>query len=476
MIRFSRQSFKWRTTLLIAAAISIILLLALSFVYFTFKGMEERNEKQLLKLRIEQFVDSLRKDPRRAIASFAEDLERDQYIRIRDGTGRILYEKGFHFPAEWLPTVDPTTLRKEDGSQEDEYRSNGKRIFFAVVQGKNVSQGQPMLMIELYENAQKLMQLTKFMRNLLLFSGIGGIVFAAAISYFVASASIRPVGNITRRIREMDVNALHQRIPLPKSKDELFEMTVTLNGLLNRIDHGFQQQKQFVADASHELRTPLTIIEGHANMIRRWGRTSPAVIDESLAYILQESNRLRLLTDQLLQVAMLDEGDNPSDPGEIEPPVADAVEVVQSVTKQAGLLHSGIPVRELFGDTPVPVRISEADLRQAVLNVVHNAIKFTPVGGEVLVTLAVDADHANLEVRDTGIGIAEDELPHLFERFYRADRSRNRESGGSGLGLAITKQLVERAGGTINIDSEPGVGTTVTIRLLLSPASDLPNA
>lgn len=473
MIRVFRQSFKWRTTLLIAAAISIILLLALSFVYFTFRGMEERNEKQLLKLRIEQFVDSLRKDPRRAIASFAEDLERDQYIRIRDGNNRVLFEKGFHFPAEWLPTVDPTTLRKEDGSQEDEYRSNGKRIFFAVVQGKNVSQGQPMLIIELYENAQKLMQLTKFMRNLLLFSGIGGIAIAAAISYFVANASIRPVGNITRRIREMDVNALHQRIPLPKTKDELFEMTVTLNGLLNRIDHGFQRQKQFVADASHELRTPLTIIEGHANMIRRWGRTSPQVIDESLAYILQESNRLRLITEQLLQVAMLDEGDSSPDAGEAEPPIIDAVQVVHSVTKQAVLLHSGIPVREQFGDTPVPVRITEADLHQAVLNVVHNAIKFTPEGGEVVVTLYTHADQAILEVRDSGIGIAADELPHLFERFYRADKSRSRESGGTGLGLPITKRLVERAGGTIRIDSTPDVGTTVTISLPLTPASDL---
>jgi two-component system sensor histidine kinase ArlS len=462
-------SFKWKTSLTITCIILVILIITHSFVFVTFSKMAIAYQEDLLVVRIDQLIDDIRKNPKMTIQTWQSELERNQYIRIIDRNGRIIFEKGVRFPKEWVRPELAQTADEPLSYGKFDYKVPGAHIIFARKTIPGQVFGEQMLTFELYENADSVDKLISFIRNLLLIGSLGGIIIAAFASYLTAKITIRPIGAITWKVKRLDVENLHERIALPPSKDELREMAVTLNGLLERLEAGFDKQKQFIADASHELRTPLAIIEGHANLLRRWGKHKPDVLDESLDYMLKETERLRLLTDQLLQSITLESALAGSENGEIEP--APLGETLEAICSQAVFLNESVkldlqlPPSELFTAIPQP------ELRHVLLNIISNAMKYTQDGGKVSVRTAQQGTYAEIVVEDNGIGIAEADMPYLFERFYRADKSRNRERGGSGLGLPIAKKIIDLFKGHMRIESKLGHGTLVTILLPLARRS-----
>jgi heavy metal sensor kinase len=291
-----------------------------------------------------------------------------------------------------------------------------------------------------------------------------GILAAYAIGSLVARRALRPVDQITNEVREItDGTGLHRRLPTSMVKDELGRLADTLNQMISRLERSFTALRRFTADASHELKTPLTVLKAGVER----ALTTPKMPPESLAALeeaMDEINRMTELVDALLTLARADEGlvRLHQEPVDLRALILETEETGELLAEPAGIAVSAdAPV------DPVIVAVDGSRIRQLVMNLLTNAVKYTPAGGRVRLWLEQDDGRVRFGVSDTGIGIAPGDLPHIFDRFWRADSARTRtgERPGVGLGLAICKWIAEAHGGTIEVQSRPGRGTTFSVTL-----------
>lgn len=306
--------------------------------------------------------------------------------------------------------------------------------------------------------------------RLILFLGIlGTLGLAIALIFPLVSVALRPLVEIERTSRQIAQGALSMRIEQPPTDDEIGRLASSFNAMMVRLERAFQKQKRFVGDASHELRTPLTILHGNLEMLMLGvDRGDPEVTRYLTRGMFAEVRRMHRMVEDLLVLTRLDEGKL-----RLRQDIVEVDSLLSTVCEQALHLAKGQEVRCSI-EADLPEICADLDrLQQVLLNLVDNALKYTPLEGLVeLQTRLTSTNTVELIIRDTGQGIAPEELPHVFDRFYRADPSRSRSSmqvGGSGLGLAIAKELVEAQGGTIGISSSPGHGTSVTIRFPALP-------
>ncbi len=252
---------------------------------------------------------------------------------------------------------------------------------------------------------------------------------------------------------------LDARIPTAKLNAELRPLAQAVNQMLARIDEAYRSQMRFVSDASHELRTPIAVIQGYADLLSRWGTEDPETMRESIAAIRSEAAAMKEMVEQLLFLAR---GDNESMHIELE--TVSLAAIASEVQREHELIDkTHLFSADLQGDGIV---YADAGLMKQLLRVlVDNSVKYTPAGGRIALALRQDGDIVRLSVQDEGNGIAPDELPRVFDRFYRADRSRARDTGGSGLGLAIAKWIVEKHSGWFEVQSSPGIGSRFTVCL-----------
>ena len=240
--------------------------------------------------------------------------------------------------------------------------------------------------------------------------------------------------------------------------------------MLDNIEEAFgqrgralEQLRRFVSDASHELRTPLASVRGYAELYRMGALTKKKDLADAMARIESEATRMTDLVENLLALARIDEQ------AEISKTEVDLVPLVKEAGKDISVNHAGVKVLAIdFGNQPIaafPAKVDASSMRQVIINLLANAARFTPKGKPITVAFAQQSDKSVIEVRDHGPGIPENLRDKVFERFYRADNSRNRETGGSGLGLAIVKAIIERHGGTIKVLETPGGGATFRIEL-----------
>lgn len=299
----------------------------------------------------------------------------------------------------------------------------------------------------------------------------GAMVLAAAGGWILASQALSPIARITRMAGELSASDLSLRIPPAPRDDEIGRLVTTLNGMLGRLDAAFRRQRQFTADASHELRSPLATIIANLELIRAGTAHTPAqnTLEYTLGDIKTEAERMRAIVNDLLLLARADANQITI---EREPVAMDELVLDVVAQRQARARHKGL--RLTAGRvSPSQVLGEDARLIQVLLNLVDNALAYTPPGGLVALSVETEGAWAEVRVRDTGIGIGPEDLPRIFERFYRADPARARDSGGSGLGLAICAWIVEAHGGTITATSAPGQGSTFTARLPLAhPTSE----
>ncbi len=278
---------------------------------------------------------------------------------------------------------------------------------------------------------------------------------------WLAQRALAPVGQIARAADQI-VRAEHlgQRVPTAPANDELGQLTATVNAMLARLETLFTSQRRFVADVSHELKTPLTALRGNLELLRRGAARDPAALDESLAAIEREVGRLARLTNDLLVLAQADGGA----PLRRERVALD--EVVLEVVRELHPLAPDVALAPVIEEL-VAVTGDRDRIKQALINLVANALQHTPADGRVRVELGLYDAWAELRVRDTGAGIPPAALPHIFDRFYRADLARSRHTGGAGLGLAIVHWVAEAHGGSVAAESAVGAGSVFTLRLPL---------
>jgi len=300
--------------------------------------------------------------------------------------------------------------------------------------------------------------------NLLSIMGSGALVailLAAVSSWVVLGRALSPLESITETVEQINrADDLSRRIPYhEQTEDEIGDLVESFNQTLERLESLFTSQQRFLADVSHELRTPLTVIKGNVDLMRRMKE----VDEESLGSIDQEAGRLTRLVGGLLMLAQAESGKLTLNLKPVE------LDVLLTEVFQESRILAGARIRVHLNDIDqVQVNGDRDRLKQVFLNLVANAIQYTPAGGDVFMSLASVKDQARIIVRDTGPGIPSEDLPHIFERFYRAEKSRTRsKAGGFGLGLSIAHWIVDHHGGRIEVDSKEGRGTTFAIWLPL---------
>jgi heavy metal sensor kinase len=285
------------------------------------------------------------------------------------------------------------------------------------------------------------------------------VLLATVGGAMIARAALRPVDEISAIARRITAEDLTRRIPEQGTHDELDRLTATLNAMLTRLDAAFVELRRFAADAAHELRTPLTVLRGGLEVALRNPR-SAAEYERVLRSSLEEVERLVRLSEDLLLFSRVTAGlDGARTPVDLAAVVSDVADIGRRLGQAAGV---SVHVKEAL---PATVVGDAGALRRALLNLVENAVKYTPPLGSVEIALAGDDRWAEVAVTDTGPGIEPADIGRVFEPFVRLDTARMRETGGTGLGLSIAQAVVIAHGGTIDVQSTPGAGSTFTIRL-----------
>ena len=297
-------------------------------------------------------------------------------------------------------------------------------------------------------------------RELLLWAAPAVLLLASLGGYWISRRALAPVDAITRAAQSIGIENLSQRLHVPESGDELARLSQTWNGMLERLEAAVRRLSQFTADASHELRTPVALIRATAELTLRRER-SAETYREALKHIMEETDRTTRLIEDLLLLARADAG-LPAlalDRMELTPLVRDVCEQGQILAQERQLeISTEAP------EQPVYVDANDPALRRLLLLLVDNAVKYTPAGGRITVSVALDSSGPTVTVRDTGIGIPDAALPHVFERFYRVDESRNREAGGAGLGLSIAHWIAQRHHARLEAESVEGRGSAFRVR------------
>jgi two-component system, OmpR family, sensor kinase len=300
------------------------------------------------------------------------------------------------------------------------------------------------------------------MRQLLTFLALSFIALAVGLLTFLPALRriLIPLSRFTDTVELINAGNLNDRLPVNQGQMEIDRLSVSFNGMLERLEHSFEAEKEakeqmrrFVADASHELRTPLTSIHGFLEVLLRGAANHPEQLHKALKSMYGESERINKLVQDLLLLAKLDR----------TPDVKLSIGSLDGIVKEMEaqlLLLAGERQVHFDLEAQVTAQIDRDKIKQIVLNLFHNAVQHThPETGDIRVAVRSEAGEVIVSVQDNGPGIPEEHLPHLFERFYRIDTSRTRKSGGAGLGLAITKSISELHGGRIEVSSKVGEGT-----------------
>jgi len=392
------------------------------------------------------------------------DMDANTYIQVWGRDGKLQAASPGLMLSE---SLDPLGLQAEKPIYHEHYIRN---VHLRVLSVPILVGKRPIGTIQVATSLTVVDTARRDLLIIMLFVAVLSMFIAGFASWLVLQGALSPLQTIIETVEQINrADDLSRRIPRQVQVDaEISDLVDAFNQTLERLESLFTLQQRFLADVSHELRTPLTVIKGNVDLMRRMKRLD----EESLASIDAEAGRLTRLVGGLLLLAQAESGKLTLN---LAPVDLDALllEVFQEMHVLAGnkvRLHlTEIDQLQVNGDRD--------RLKQVLLNLVANAIQYTPQGGDVFLSLARVGEQARIIVRDTGPGIPAEDLPHIFERFYRAEKSRTRSStSGFGLGLSITRWIVEHHGGTITVESKEGKGTTFAIWLPLLHPSSLPPA
>jgi len=387
----------------------------------------------------------------------APHADAEMAVYLFDSQGRLLHSVA---GARELPPR-PGALTPALRGQETYTTIEGTRLYIA---GLGDGRGHTVGVIQISQSLDGVQETLGALVTLLIVAIPALLTAATAGGVFLAGQALRPIDRITRTARRIEAGNLRGRLGLAPRADEVGRLAATLDSMLDRLEKAFAQQRQFAADASHELRTPLAVIRNDLDILRRRPR-SVTEHEEFERDLDGEVARLSALVEDLLTLARADSGQ-----AELERELIYFDAIVDDVVSGLGRLAQarGVALTTQL-ERDLAILGDSARLRQLVTNVLHNAVKYTPPGGHIWVTLDHQAAWAALRIADTGIGIAPADLPMVFDRFYRADTARSRAEGGTGLGLAIARWCAEAHGGHITAQSHLGEGSAFTVTLPLAP-------
>lgn len=437
--------------------LGVILSLFGLIAYFAMRASIHRTVDEELRTRME----GVRRLIDRTAKYGTEDLQRElrehsvlaegALLQVSDQQGNWLYRSAslsrYEVPRIQETTAEPSTMV---------FKSVPLRVLNASVNVDNQS-----YLVQVAAELDDFYDALHRFGALLLVSIPIFLLCATAGGYWLSRRALAPVDQITQTARSISVQNLSSRLVVPKTRDELQRLSETLNGMLERLEAAFKKITQFTADASHELRTPVALMRTRAELSLRKPRSAEEYRD-ALAQVHSELEKTSSLVEKLMLLARADYG---AETLQLAP--TNLAEIVRDACGQGATLAEAKKI-DFYRNIPKEPVWVEADphaLGRLFLILIDNAVKYTPSGGRVEVAVKGEGRSALGEVRDTGIGIAEEDLPHVFERFYRADKARSRESGGVGLGLSIGRWIAEAHAGTIEVQSSLGHGSVFQVRL-----------
>jgi len=465
------RSLGFRLVIWYASLLTVIFVLLGMLTLIYLRHYLEANVLDIQARRAQQIADTLLADLDRtgesALAKEVEDLyspaANERFIRITAADGRVLYASGIPNDHSFDPSRVPVLRLASEIQRFRKENAPGSALLIATLRypptsGAHSNAGHGYI-VEVGASVQR----TEFtLSRVFLMLAVGlpvAVSVAVAGGFALVRRALRPVERITLKAEAITHHNLSERLPEMHTGDELERLSRSLNHMISRLEDAIQSSKRFVADASHELRTPLTVLRGELEGLAQDEQLRPPT-RETLGSMLEEVDRLAEVVEGLLALSRLDAGE-----GQAESVRFNLAELVATTSDQMSLLAEDkniTIVRE--GERDVTVEGDRARLKQVIVNLLDNAIKYTPNGGRVRLKIAHEDGYAILEVADDGIGIPQEALPHVFKRFYRADNSRSRGQGGAGLGLSIVKSICAAHGVTVEVASVPGAGSRFRLK------------
>lgn len=385
-------------------------------------------------------------------------VEGDISLQLLDNGGNVRSDSdGFAETMQYTTPDVKTALSGTKGSWQGEDPYYGERVTSVTIPVYNESR-----IVSLLRYSASVEQIDDMVTRLLQMTvlvGIAVVLLFLGLSLWMTQRIVRPIQELTRAARYM-ADGDWSRRAVKRSNDEIGQLAETFNVMVLELNKREKLKNDFISSISHELRTPLTSIKGWSETLKEGDLTDDEEMQLGLGIISRETGRLSGLVEDLLDFSKLSAGSM-----EMQPELLDFNSPVKETVYQLAVSEEqrGVRLIATLAKCPLIVHGDANRLKQVVINLIDNAFKFTPRGGTIRVTTTVEQDHALLTVADTGSGIEAEDLPHVTEKFYKA----NTGKGGSGLGLAICKEITELHGGEMTVDSERGAGTIVTIRLPL---------
>ena len=469
------QSLSFRLVTWYAGVLTLVFILLGALTIILLRDYLESNVLDTQARRARQIADTLVAAASRtgdvAMAREVEELyapeANERFIRITRGDGHVVYASGpphdgsfdpASVPALALthPALTPPGQTRPDASPRKESSLKGSVLIAAQTY---VGADNSRYVVEVGISTART---EETVRQVLLMLAIGlpiAVCVAVAGGFVLVRRALKPVDNLSQKAAAITQHSLSERLPVVRTGDELERLSVSLNLMISRLEDAISSSKQFVADASHELRTPLAVLRGELENLAQDAQLKPQT-RETLGSSLEEVDRLAEIVEGLLALSRLDTGE-----ARAEWVRFDLAALVATTADQMSLLAEDKHITVVCDSSErVMIEGDQARLKQVVVNLLDNAIKYTPNGGRIKLKITQEEGNAVLDVADDGIGIPPEALPHVFKRFFRVDGSRSRDQGGAGLGLSIVKSICDAHGARVEVSSTPGQGSRFRIR------------
>lgn len=404
---------------------------------FILEQSQQENGREMNILLAENFFDKI--------------IGRNEMIRVLDKKGNEIYNISVD-----LPDIQHASLPRQNGFSSMSLEGEDVLLLKSPIKTDSFS--------GFLEIGKSIETFDTFMEKVIWVLMLGTILslgLSLLSGRVLAGKLVAPLRELTNTMRKIEDHQFQERVPEIATKDEFSQLSSIFNSMMDKVEESFQQQKRFVEDASHELRTPLAIIHGHLSLLQRWGKNDQKILEKSLNISIKETNRMIDLTNELLSLSQITKK---LEHCSFTP--YPALETLDEIIENYQLLYNDLKInRKSNTNEEIQLAIPQEQLRQVLIIIMDNSIKYSGDKKEISITTSEENGKWKIAIQDNGYGINEEDLPYIFDRFYRVDKARSRNIGGNGLGLSIAKKIIEESNGEIIVESKRGKGTTVILLL-----------
>lgn len=451
-IKGFKLSIKLRIALLYAIIFSFILIvlnasvlygLKYYLVYQAFDDIQNQSDVIVEKLKeVDGIITSVDKD-----LLFGSLIGENMYLKIVDLQGKIVYVSSPHLiDISYDKNINtPTKIEKDE-------------THIAYINREYIY-GNKGFYIQVYEDLKNQYFFLKLLFVMMAVSDVIGVLVSFFAGYFITGRALRPVDYMVREVHAIDEKKLNKRLSVNGNNDELSKLAATFNDMLDRLEDYFKRQNAFISNVSHELRTPLSVLKGYIELIDRWGKDNKDVLEESIGALKKEEQEMEILIERLL---MLARGDNKT--LNVNKKLFNVYELIAEIVRNAKVIFNEKNI-EIFCDKTLEMNADRNLIKELLRIILDNALKYTDIDGNIKIFAEEVDKNVAVIIKDDGIGIPEEEIPYIFDRFYRVDKARSKETGGMGLGLSIAKLIVELHGGSIEVRSKLNEGSEFKITI-----------